>query len=190
MKSLDKFLSLPFPIQQEKKKISLAIAYKLVVKTLTCLQCSKKKDITIHWIQKHKSFCIILALNVFTSLYVCFRLKTNIKIHKDSKIMTGEKNCDMIRTIITANKNLRKTGLVTKIRNWNSVISSYLFNFQLNKDLHIDTIGPKWNPTKKSCYWTTELFLSHLQLNQWYEIFAHPTPIELRMQNAQLQLLV
>lgn len=57
--------------------------------------------------------------------------------------MMGEKNCDMIRTIITAKKNLRKTGLVTKIRNWNSVISSYLFNFQLNKDLHIDTIGPK-----------------------------------------------
>lgn len=100
--------------------------------------------------------------------------------------MMGEKNCDIISTLIMAKKNLRKAGLATKIRNWNSIISPYLFNFQLYKYLHIDTTGPKLSPTKKSCYSTTELFLSHLQLHQWYELFAHPTPIELRMENALL----
>lgn len=63
--------------------------------------------------------------------------------------MMGEKNCDIISTLIMAKKNLRKAGLVTKIRNCNSIISPYLFNFQLYKDLHIDTIGPKLSPTKK-----------------------------------------
>lgn len=63
--------------------------------------------------------------------------------------MMGEKKCDIISTLIMAKKNLRKAGLVTKIRNWNSIISPYLFNFQLYKDLHIDTIGPKLSPTKK-----------------------------------------
>lgn len=77
------------------------------------------------------------------SLYVCFRLKTNIKSHNGSKVMMGEKNRAIINTIIMAKKNLRKAGLVTKIRNWKSIISPYLFNFQLNKDLQIDTIGPK-----------------------------------------------
>lgn len=51
---------------------------------------------------KSTRVCIIVALNVFTSLYVCFRWKTNIKSHNGSKVTMGEKNRDILSTIILA----------------------------------------------------------------------------------------
>lgn len=66
-------------------------------------------------------------------------------------------------------KKVRKAGLVTEIRNWNSIVSPYLFNFKLNKDLYIDAIGPKWNPTQKKLLLNNRTlpFMSPIQLVVW-----------------------
>lgn len=64
------------------------------------LQCSKKKLDNTNLVTK---ICVILSLNVFCSLYVCFSLKRNTK-GSNMTLNLLKETYTVISTVITAKK--------------------------------------------------------------------------------------